>query len=294
MSAIIQHLVDATSLGSIYAMAALGIGLIFGIMGLINFAHGDFIMIGAYSMFLMSGRPMFVISLGTVLVVVFLALSSDRLVFRPLRGADGATLLIASFGFSYFLQNVILMIFGGRPKSVDFGRWLIDTITIGGVRISKLDIFTITITTLLLTGLTLFLRKTRYGIEMRAAATDFSMARLLGIQANRVVAMAFALSGVLAAAVSMLMVAQTGAVSAHMGLKIVLFAFVATIMGGMGSLAGAALGGFLIGFVSVGLQIVLPSALRPFRDAFVFTLVVLMLTLRPAGLMSGKKAGERI
>ena len=106
--------------------------------------------------------------------------------------------------------------------------------------------------------------------------------------------MAFALSGALAAAVSMLMVAQTGAVSAHMGLKIVLFAFVATIIGGMGSLVGAALGGFLIGFVSVGLQIVLPFALRPFRDAFVFALVVLMLTLRPAGLMSGKKAGERI
>jgi branched-chain amino acid transport system permease protein len=230
----------------------------------------------------------------TVAVVVILALGSDRLVFRPLRGADGATLLIASFGFSYFLQNVILMIFGGRSKSVDFGGWLIDTITIGGVRISRLDIFTICLTAALLTGLTLFLRRTRYGIEMRAAATDFGMARLLGIQANRVIATAFAISGLLAASVSMLMVAQTGAVSAHMGLKMVLFAFVATIMGGMGSLTGAALGGFLLGFVSVGLQIVLPPSLRPFRDAFVFALVVFMLTWRPAGLMPSRPAEERL
>ena len=129
---------------------------------------------------------------------------------------------------------------------------------------------------------------------MRAAASDFAMARLLGIHANRVIAMAFALSGLLAAAVSMLMVAQTGAVSAHMGLKMVLFAFVATIMGGMGSLTGAALGGFLIGFVSVGLQIFLPPSLRPFRDAFVFALVVFMLTWRPSGLIPSRPAEERL
>jgi branched-chain amino acid transport system permease protein len=120
------------------------------------------------------------------------------------------------------------------------------------------------------------------------------MARLLGIQANRVVATAFALSGLLAAAVSLLLVAQTGAVSANMGLGIVLFAFVATIMGGMGSLAGAALGGFIIGFTSVGLQIILPPAIRPFRDAFVFALVIFILTIRPAGLFSSGRAGERV
>jgi branched-chain amino acid transport system permease protein len=275
-------------------MAALGIGLIFGIMGLINFAHGDFVMLGAYAIFLLSGRPMLIVAVTAAVVVMLLALSSDRLVFRQLRGADGATLLIASFGFSYFLQNVILMIFGGRPKAADFGRGLIETVTIGSVRISKLDIFAITTTAVLLTGLTLFLRKTRYGIEMRAAASDFRMARLLGIRANWVVATAFALSGLLAAAVSLLMVAQTGGVSPHMGLILVLFAFVATIMGGMGSLPGAALGGFLVGFASVGLQIVLPPSLRPFRDGFLFALVVVFFTLLPGGLMSRKQAAERV
>jgi len=294
VSAIIQHVIDAASLGGIYAMAALGIGLIFGIMGLINFAHGDFIMLGAYGIFLMSGSPMLVVTVTTVVVVILLALSSDRLVFRQLRGADGSTLLIASFGFSYFLQNVILMIFGGRSKAADFGRGLVETVTIGSIRISKLDIFTIATTALLLIALTLFLRKTRLGIEMRAAATDFRMAQLLGIRANRVVATAFALSGVLAAAVSLLMVAQTGAASPHMGLILVLFAFVATIMGGMGSLPGAALGGFIVGFASVGLQIVLPPHVRPFRDGFLFAFVVVMFTLFPGGLMSGKRMSERV
>jgi len=294
VSAMIQHLIDATSLGGIYAMAALGIGLIFGIMGLINFAHGDFIMLGAYAIFLLSGEPMLIVAVTSVVVVVLLALSSDRLVFRQLRGADGATLLIASFGFSYLLQNIILMVFGGRPKAADFGRNLVEAVTIGSVRISKLDIFTITTTAGLLTGLTLFLRKTRYGIEMRAAASDFRMARLLGIRANRVVATAFALSGLLAAAVSLLMVAQTGAVSPHMGLMLVLFAFVATIVGGMGSLPGAALGGFLVGFASVGLQIVLPPNLRPFRDAFLFTFVVVIFILFPGGLMPRKQARQRV
>jgi branched-chain amino acid transport system permease protein len=288
MSEIIQHLVDAASLGSIYAMAALGIGLTFSIMGLINFAHGDFVMIGAYCMLLMSGKPMLVVAVTTVAVVVVLALGTDRVVFRPLRQADQAIMLVSSFFFSQLLQNSILMIFGGRGLSADFGRGLIESITIGGVRISKLNVFTITATAVLLTGLTLFLRKTRYGIEMRAAAMDFRMARLLGIRANRVIATAFALSGVLAAVVSMLVVAQTGVVSPGMGLLIVLYAFVAAILGGMGSLPGAALGGFLVGFVSVGLQIILPTELRPFRDGFVFALMIAIFKLLPGGLMPRK------
>jgi len=296
VSAIIQHLIDAVSLGGIYALAALGIGLIFGIMGLINFAHGNFFMIGAYVIFLMSGRPVLIVAATTLVVVILLALSSDRFVFRPLRGAGGPTLLIASFGLAYLLENIILMIFGGRPKAVDFGHGLVESVTIGSVRISQLDIFTIATTAVLLTGLTLFLRKTRYGTEMRAAASDFRMARLLGIRANRVVATAFAVSGVLAAAVSFLLVAQTGAVIPGMGLIPVLFAFVATIMGGLGSLPGAALAGFILGFGSVGLQIVLPHDLVPYRDAFLFTLVVIIYALFPGGLMSGlrRQGGERV
>jgi branched-chain amino acid transport system permease protein len=294
VSPIIQHLFDAASLGGIYALAALGIGLIFGIMGLINFAHGDFFMIGAYVIFLMSGRPVLVVTATTIVVVILLALATDRFVFRPIRGAEGAILLTASFGLSYLLENIVFMIFGGRPKAVDFGHGLVESVTIGGVRISQLDIFTIAMTAVLLIGLTLFLRKTRYGTEMRAAASDFRMARLLGIRANRVVATAFALSGALAAAVSFLLVVRAGAVSPHMGLMPVLFAFLATIIGGMGNLPGAALGGFILGFVSVGLQVVLPPDLVQYRDAFLFALVTISLALFPGGLMPGRQRGERI
>ena len=292
---IIQHLIDAVTMGGMYALAALGIGVIFGIMGLLNFAHGNFIMIGAYAIFLMSGRPIFIVAATTVVVVILLALSTDRFVFRPLRGAEAATLLISSFAVAYLLENIIIMSFGGRPKAVDFGHGLLESVTIGSVRISQLDIFTIAITAVLLIGLTLFLRKTRYGTEMRAAASDFRMARLLGIRANRVVATAFAVSGVLAAAVSIMLVARTGAVSHGMGLMPLLFGFLATLMS-MGNLPGAALGGFILGFVSVGFQVVLPPDLVPYRDAFVFALVVIIYALFPGGLMSGlrRQGGERV
>jgi len=287
---IIQHLIDAVSLGGIYALAALGVGLIFGIMGLLNFAHGDFIMIGAYVIFLMSGRPVFIVIATAVVAVVILALASDRFVFRGFRKASGTTLLIVSFALSFLLQNIILMLFGGRPKAVDFGQGLLESFTIGSVRMSQLDIFTIAMTAVLLTALTLFLRKTRYGIEMRAAASDFRMSRLLGIRANRVVATAFALSGLLAAAVSILLVARLGAVSHSMGVMVVMFAFIATIMGGLGSLPGAALGGFIIGFGVVVIEVILPQDLVPYRDAFVFGAVFVSYALFPKGLMS---IGER-
>jgi len=292
---IIQHLIDAVSAGGIYALAALGIGVIFGIMGLLNFAHGNFIMVGAYFIFLMSGRPIFIVIAMTVVAVILLALSTDRFVFRPLRGAEAATLLIASFAVAFLLENIILVIFGGRPKTVDFGHGLVESVAIGSVRISQLDIFTIAMTVVLLIGLTLFLRKTRYGLEMRAAASDFRMARLLGIRANRVVATAFAVSGVLAAAVSIMLVARTGGVSHGMGFMPLLFGFLATLMS-MGNLPGATLGGFILGFASVGFQIVLPHDLVPYRDAFLFALVVIIYALFPSGLMSGlrRQGGERV
>jgi len=283
---IIQHLIDAVSLGGIYALAALGVGLIFGIMGLLNFAHGDFIMIGAYVIFLMSGRPVFVIIATAVIAVVLLALASDRFVFRGFRKASGTTLLIVSFALSFLLQNIVLMIFGGRPKAVDFGQGLLQSFTIGSVRMSQLDIFTIAMTAVLLTVLTLFLTRTRYGIEMRAAASDFRMSRLLGIKANRVVAMAFGVSGLLAAAVSILLVARLGAVSHTMGVMVVMYAFIATIMGGLGSLPGAVLGGFIIGFGAVIFKVILPHDLAPYRDAFVFGAVFVSYAVFPKGLIS--------
>jgi branched-chain amino acid transport system permease protein len=150
------------------------------------------------------------------------------------------------------------------------------------------------VSAVLLVGLTWFLRSSRLGLQMRAAAEDFRMARVLGVRANRVIAMAFALSGILAAAVSCFLVVQTGVVQPRMGLQLVVIAFVGTVIGGLGSLTGAALGGFLVGAASILLQALLPPDLRVFREAFVFVAVALVLLFRPQGLIPARGLKERI
>jgi branched-chain amino acid transport system permease protein len=291
---VLQNGIDAISLGAVYALAALGIGLIFGIMRLINFAHGELIMIGGYALFFLSGQPYLVMAVAAVMVVTLLALGMERLAFRTLRGANPATLLIASFAVSYLLQHVILIIFGSRPTGVDFLAQLNESLEVAGLRVPRLQAATIIVTALLIVGLTLFFRRSPIGLQMRAAAEDFTMARLVGVRANRVIAMAFAISGLLASVVSLYLVAQSGSVSYKMGVNMVLVAFVASVIGGMGSLAGAALGGFLVGIVSVTLQAYLPVDARPYRDAFVFLLFIAFLMWRPEGLLFRRADRERV
>jgi branched-chain amino acid transport system permease protein len=290
---VVQNLIDAISLGAVYALAALGIGLIFSIMRLINFAHGELIMVGGFVIYTLAGQPMLVMAIAAIIVVTILALGMERIAFRPLRRASPPTLLIASFAVSYFLQHVILIVFGSRPMGVDFLSSLGESVEFAGLRVPLLQCIAIVTTVVLMVGLVIFFKKSRTGVQMRAAAEDFTMARLLGVKANRVIAVAFALSGILASFVSLYLVAQTGSVSYKMGVNMVLIAFVATVIGGMGSLAGAALGGFLVGIVSVSLQAYLPEELRPYRDAFVFLAFIAFLLWRPQGLLV-KQASERV
>lgn len=304
MTVVLQHVIDAISLGSLYALAALGVGLIFGVMRLINFAHGDFMMVGAYALIvpstailatpLIGAWPVPLMIVSILVIVVLLALLTERIVFRPLRQTDPATLLIGSFAVSFFLQHLVLVVYGGRPKAVNILGGLNEQVIVLGLRIPKLEIATIVITFVLLVGLALFLKRTMFGLQIRAAAEDFNMARLLGVRANTVIAMAFAISGFLAGVVSLLLVTQSGVLYFGMGVQPVLFAFVATVIGGMGSLAGAALGGFLVGTVSVALQVLLPFELRLNRDAFIFLIVILVLLFRPGGLLQGRAPKERV
>jgi branched-chain amino acid transport system permease protein len=291
---VLQNAIDAISLGAVYALAALGIGLIFSIMRLINFAHGELIMVGGFTLYALAGQPYLVMGLAAVLVAAILALGLERVAFRPLRKANPATLLISSFAVSYLLQHVVLMIFGSRPMGVDFLPQLGDSVELGPLRVPELQLAAIIVTIISMTGLALFFRRSRIGVEMRAAAEDFTMARLLGVRANRVIAVAFVISGVLASMVSLYLVAQTGTVSYKMGVNMVLIAFVASVIGGMGSLVGAALGGFLVGIVSVSLQAYLPVDLRPYRDAFVFLAFIAFLLWRPQGLMTRRADMERV
>jgi branched-chain amino acid transport system permease protein len=304
MGSLPQYVVDAVSLAGLYALAALGIGLLFGIMRLINFAFGDYITWGAYALVVPSSAQVAEKLIGTwpaalmiaavIAIVVVLALSSERLIFRPLRAAAPETLLIASFATSYLLQNIVLIIHSGRPKSVNIGASLAQSVTISGLRLSALDLVTISASAVIMLGLGVLLRTTRLGTEMRAAAENFEMARLLGVRADRVIAAAFAISGTIAAVLALIMVAKSGVLDYRMGVSLALIGFVSTVVGGMGSLSGAVLGGVVLGIATVALQALLPEALRPARDAFVFALVMVLLIARPQGLVVARAVRERI
>jgi branched-chain amino acid transport system permease protein len=299
-----QYTIDAMSLGSIYALVALGIGLTFGILRLVNIAYGEYIAVGAYALIVPSTDAAarmfigswnwFVLILSIALIVIFIALFVDVLVFRKFREASMPTMMIASFAVSYIIQNVIFMIYGSRAKALNLWEGLAHQIVLGPMRVPLRQVIIIGVTMSLLAILALFLKRTSLGLQMRVAAEDFRMARYLGIRANFVIRLAFALSGVLAAIVALLYVSQTGVLVPTLGVPLILFGLVATVIGGMGSLLGAVLGGFVVGFVMTFLNAYLPDSLRVFRDAFAFGVVILILLLRPSGLIPTKSQFERV
>ncbi len=291
---LLQGIIDAIALGSLYAIFALGIALIYGVLKMINFAHAELVTIGAYVLILMSSAPLLLRVAVLVVIVVVVAVLMERVAFRPVRGAGPVTMLITSFAVSYLLQNLAILVFGPDLRSGAVWPWLNESFPLGPVRILTLDLVTVALTVVLLIGLALFLRLAPLGIQMRAAAEDFTTARLVGVRANVVIAAAFAISGLLAAVAAFLLTAQTGVVTNTIGVQVVLLAFVATILGGMGSLTGAVAGAYALGAVSVALQYLLPLELRPFRDAFLFAAVFLVLVFRPNGLISVRAVQGRV
>jgi branched-chain amino acid transport system permease protein len=291
---VVQAVIDSISLGCLYALFALGIALIFGVMGLINFAHGELAMAGGYVAAYLATVGDVGLSIVAIVAVVAIALAMERVAFRPLRGASPATLLVASFGISIVLQSGAEMAFGALPKGTPVLSSLTEAWIVGDVSIPRLSVVTVVLTIVLVGALVLFLKFTDLGIQMRAAAENFRMARLMGVRANRVIAASFAISGLLAAVAALLVVAQTGTVTTTLGVNIVVIAFVATILGGAGSLPGAVVGGLVVGTLTVVLQTTLPLDLRPFRDAFVFGLVLATLVLRPQGLVVVRARQQRV
>jgi branched-chain amino acid transport system permease protein len=291
---VLQHLFDAASTGGLYALIALGLALVFGVMNLVNFAYGELLMVGGYVILALESLVWPMVVLGAILVVVGVALAMERVAFRPVRSADATTMLITSFAVSILIQNVAVLTQGRRPKGVEFGAGLGEPVSIGGAQVPKVELITIGMVVLLLAVLVLLLKRTQLGIQMRAAAEDFRMARLMGVKADTVIMAAFASSGVLAAVAVVLLIVTSGTVSPGMGLQPVLIAFVAIVIGGMGSLVGAAVGGFLLGAVTVALQAALPLEARGYRDALVFTAVIAVLILRPRGLFASRALEERV
>jgi len=283
-SLVLQTVVDALASGALYALVALGIAVVFGIMRLINFAHGELLMITAYALVIAAPLPLVVRIVVVVVITAVASLLMERIAFRPVRGANPAVLLITSFAISYLLQNVALMIFGTLPKSTLLAPALSHSATIGSVRVPYYSLATIACGGVVLALLAVLVQRTRFGMQMRAAAENFEMARLIGVRANRIIATAFVIAGVLAAVAGFFLVVQSGSASPTMGVTPLLFGFVAVILGGMGSLGGAVAGGFFLGTVSAVLQASLPLELRDYRDALVFVAVFLVLVVRPQGL----------
>ena len=304
MNAIPQLMFDALSLGGIYAMAALGIALIFGVMNLVNFAHGEYIAFCVFALIVPSTDAVAVMFLGkapAILLIPMLlvigaavAVASELLVFRHMRNATPVAMMISSFALGFVIQNTLLLIYSSRPKAISLWPDLNQPVSIVGASIPLLQLIVIITTLIVVLTLALLLKKTRIGLEMRAAAENFTMARLLGVRANVVIMGAFALSGAMAAAVAMIMATQTGVADIRMGGQIMLVAFIATVIGGLGSLPGAVAAGFLIGAASVVLQGFLPLDARPFRDAFLYTLVIISLLLKPEGLFAPRSAKPRV
>lgn len=304
MTAVLQILFDALSLGSLYALGALGIALIFGVMRLVNFAHGDYIAFCVFALLWPSIDAAAIVFAGKlpaiVLIPLILAIGagisvvSEILVFRRFRNVNPATMMIASFALGFVIKYLLLLMYSSRPKSIDLWSNLSLPVEILGARIPLLQVITICITIIILIALTAFLKRTRFGLEMRAAAENFTMARMLGVRANRVIMLAFALSGMLAAAVGLILATQTGTADIQMGASIMLIAFIATVIGGLGSLPGAVIAGFLIGGASSLMQVILPPDARPFKDAFVYGAVIVTLIWRPNGLFASKSAKLRV
>jgi branched-chain amino acid transport system permease protein len=294
MTRVLQYAVDALSAGSLDALYACGLSLMLSVARIANFAYGDLVMVGSYALLVSRALPWPVVVVVVVVSATALNVLIDRVAFRSLRGADGMTLLVASFGASILIQNLMILAAGARPESVNFGGSLNAAVTVGGVDVPGIDLVTVAVALVVLALLALFLRRTLLGMQLRAAAEDFTMSRLLGVRANRVIATAFAISGAIAGVAATLLTIQSGSLSTDLGLQPTLIAFIAVVVGGLGSLAGATLAGLLLGIVSVVLQATLPASLLPYHDAILFSLIIFMLLGRPQGLFGERVSGLRV
>lgn len=292
MDIFIQQLANGLSLGGTYALLALGLAMVFSIMGLINFAHGDLMTLTGYSMFFMitAGFPFAIAVVLGIAVAIVSAMLMERIAFRPLRGAGGASMLLSSFAISTILHILFQNLISARPQAIPFPAFFSSTIDFGIARIGMIQAISIVATVVLLILLNQFMRRSVLGIGMRAAAQDFSVTRVMGINANRVIVAAFAISGLLAGVAAVLWIAQRGSVDPVMGFNPVLKAFIAVVLGGLGSLSGAVAGGVVLGLLEVSLRAYLPEEAIPYREAIALTVVIVILLIRPKGLLGRPEA----
>jgi len=293
----LDFIINAISLGSTYALLALGMVIVYGILKLVNFAYGELIMITGYSLFVLALGPhlpwiiMAVLAVGVAVLTSYL---TERVAFRPVRSNSFTAMLITSFAVSTLLQNAALLIISPRARGVPLPDVFSESVAIWGQSVPIRSLLAIVTSLLLLGLLVVLLRRTVLGIALRAASDNFRMTRMLGVPANLVISVAFAISGLLAGVVGLFWVGRTASVTPTIGAAPLLVAFVATVIGGMRSLLGAVVGGYIYGIVFSLIGVLLPQGLLEFREAFMFLIVILILLFRPEGLIRGVNSSRRV
>jgi branched-chain amino acid transport system permease protein len=286
---ITQQVINAIALGSLYALVAIGLSMIFGILRMTNFAHGDMMMVGGFATLVLQtiGLGFGWAVIGGIAIGALTGVIVERVAYRPVRGAPEVTLLLTSLAVTYILENLGILIFTSSAKNFPVPDWMDNAIQLfdGQITFTQINIMTVATTAISLGALGWFVSRTDVGLGMRAAAEDMGAANLVGLDVNRLIVVAFAIASGFAGLAGILWAAQSGVVEPHMGFTPLLKAFVAAIIGGFGSIAGALIGGYLLGALEIFIVAFLPSEISPYRDAIVFTLLIAFLLFRPNGLL---------
>ena len=285
-------LINGLSYGGTYAIIALGYTMVYGIAKMLNFAHGDIIMAGGYTMYILltaSGHPLLAL-LAAVVFCVVLGVTIEKLAYKPLRGAASLAVLITAIGMSYLLQSLAQIIFGSSPKILSTLQ-IIGSANIGPIRIDYTTIITIAVTVIVMTVLSLFVKLSKTGRAMVAVSEDRDAARLMGINTNAIITITFAIGSALAAIAGYLMLCKAPGLSNTLGAMPGIKAFTAAVIGGIGSIPGAMLGGILLGVVE-SLSYSIP-ALAPYTEAVEFSILIVILLVKPSGIL-GKMRREKV
>ena len=294
-----QTLVDAAGLGAVYALMAVGIGLVFGVLRLVNFAYGQLVMAGAYTLAFTSGWPAAASIAACFAVVIALSTLLDVAVFRRLRGQSPAVMLVTTFALAFVLQSIALVV-DVRDDTIGESATVLSrlgqAVSLGGTDVRRVTLVALLVGALALGLLALLLGRTTIGLHMRAAAADFTTARLLGVRGDRVIGVAVLISAVLAATVAVILTVRQPLVTPDFALRETIIVLVGVVVGGIDRLWTATAGGFAIGFATGVINGALPTDKTVFLPSAVFALVVLVLLLRPAGLFAraGAAGVERV
>ncbi|AEC02104.1 branched-chain amino acid ABC transporter permease [Parasphaerochaeta coccoides] len=291
----LQHLTNGLSLGSLYALVAIGYTMVYGILRLINFAHGDIFMLGAYfayyaiSVFFLPWWVGAVVAIGLTCATGLLI---ERVAYRPLRNSPRISVMISAIGVSFFLENLATVIFGGRPKAFPVPAVLGKSIMIGKVSIMPVSLIIPVATLVILLALMYVVHRTRTGMAMRAVSRDYTAAKLMGIDVNRIIAITFATGSILAAFGGIMWGLKYPQLQPLMGVMPGIKCFIAAVLGGIGNIMGAVLGGLVLGLAEILITAFLP-ALSGYRDAIAFVILIAILLLKPSGIL-GTKVTEKV